>query len=373
MIGSFSAYLKDLNRKRIRARRIRRVLRTDIPERLDIKDPGERAKRILLVDALWGVGDAFYANGLASALVKAGKDVYVATLNRTFSVYQYNRDLKRIFSLEDEEDIESCANVCFDYVIDLSYVGLDRWDIRINLLRHLHSFCLTCTELAKDAKVFHRFIDLSKFGHVSERMAAIFNAVCPEQLPLARIAPVVSLPETLLCNSLDRRSIYINTLAGEDDRCMSNEQVDALCEWFNSQDNYVGYFYISADYDLDESETVKEVKGNLIDALELLRQCNLVITPDTAMVHAASAFGIPTLALFCGGEMDYFKEFPMSDMWAPLASPSLSIWVDNVKTDKNKKVRPVAVEKIQSNAIISSLELLLARLDSSTSVSSAKE
>ena len=364
MIDSFSAYLKELNHKRIRAQRIRRVLRTDIPKRLDIENPGNQAKRILFVDALWGLGDALYVNGLASALAKSGKDVYVATLNRTLTVYQYNRDLKRVFSLEDEKDLEVCANVSFDCAIDLSYVGLDRWDIRMNLLRRLHTFCWTCTELAKDAKVFHRYIDLTKFAHVSERMAAIFNAVCPEQLPLERIGPVVSLPDTSLCDMLGRRYVYINTVAGEDDRCMTNKQVDALREWFESQDYYIGYFYIPGEYNLEEGETVKQVKGNFIDALKLVRQCDMVITPDTAIVHVASAFGIPTLALFCGGEMDYFKKFPMSDMWAPLASPSLSLWVDVEKHDKTKKVKPIPVGKIQSHSIISSLELLLSRMES---------
>lgn len=362
MIGVFSDYLRELNHKRIRAHRIRRVLRTDIPARIPMKNPGAEAKSILLIDALWGLGDALYVNGLASALAKAEKNVYVVTLDRTLPVYVNNLDIKRVFSLEDEKDIEVCASVSIDSAIDLSYVGLDRWDIRMNLLRRLKAYCWTCTELAKEANVFHGFIDLSMLTHVSERMATIFNVVCLDHEPVKRIAPVVSLPVTSLCPSLAHQSIYINTLAGEEDRCMSNDQIDAILNWFKSQDKYVGYFYIPSNYDLEEGRTVKKVKGNFIEALGILRQCSMVISPDTAIVHAASAMDIPTLALFCGGELDYFKKFSMSDMWAPLASPSLSLWFEAEKPIKYKKIKPVSVKTIPARSIISNLENLLDRL-----------
>ena len=47
-------------------------------------------------------------------------------------------------------------------------------------------------------------------------------------------------------------------------------------------------------------------------SIELIRRANMLLTPDTSTVHAAAAFGIPTVALYSGDETNFRHWHPNS-------------------------------------------------------------
>ena len=105
---SFINFLKTLNRKRLDKRRFSKIKKTDLPSRRPKTNPGVSAKRILIVDAMFGLGDALFTNSLLTHLCKAGKIVYVATLPRARNIYKQNPHVTGVFTLGDDKENERC-------------------------------------------------------------------------------------------------------------------------------------------------------------------------------------------------------------------------------------------------------------------------
>ena len=128
------------------------MLKEDLKEQRNVTNPGHGAKNILLVDALYGYGDALYVNGLACMLAKHNCNVTVATLARTHCIYEGNKTLTALYNLENENDILNIKNKIFDIVVDLSYVDLDRWSLRFNLIKDIEAWVLSCSNFTKKQK-----------------------------------------------------------------------------------------------------------------------------------------------------------------------------------------------------------------------------
>lgn len=84
------SWLKALNRRRLFWKRLRVVKKDDLPQRNPLTRP-ERVKRLLVIDAFPGFGDAVYTNGLLSALMRDGLEVSVAAREKMLSVFRTMR------------------------------------------------------------------------------------------------------------------------------------------------------------------------------------------------------------------------------------------------------------------------------------------
>ena len=371
MFKTMLSLLKNLNRRRIRISRMRRISKSDIPYKLSVDRPSvTHKKKILLIDAMFGLGDALFANGLATKLAQNGNEVTVITLKRTLPIYQYNSQLKNLFNLESGDDVKECATLHYDCAVDLSYVGIDRWNLRINILKQIHTYCLTCSDLAKHANVFHQFIDLSKYEHVSERMAAIYNTLVPEELKCKRIFPRVSLLNDMM-PSTTGKSIYVNTVAGEADRCLSNEQISTLIKWFNQQTEFVGYFYLPDEFSsIQETSTVKKTQPkSFAEAMKIVHDCVAVFSPDTSIVHVASGLNKPIFVIYCGQERDYFKQYWMKDVWSPLSSiqQQKSPKSNSDELTTNPLQKPIAISQYPCEVLLSDFEKFVKKIPTSSS------
>jgi ADP-heptose:LPS heptosyltransferase len=64
------------------------------------------------------------------------------------------------------------------------------------------------------------------------------------------------------------------------------------------------------------------------DVISLVKKAKILITPDTSLVHIASAFNTPLIGLFGGLEEEFQKFKPLSDRFIALRSP---LGVDGIK------------------------------------------
>lgn len=343
------SWLKALNRRRLFWKRLRVVKKEDLPQRHPLTRP-DSVKRLLVIDAFPGFGDAVYTNGLLSALVRDGLEVSVAAREKMLSVFRTNDALEAIYALESESDRQACLAENFDMVVDLDYNHTHTFPLRMPWLKALRAFAATCSEYGRELNVFHDFIDISRFAHVGERLGLVRAYVLGRE-NVEPIRPVFDVPEHA---PLESKAVYVNTLASQDDRCLSAEQIAQLAAWFRKEQRICGLFYVSDDVKLEEGPWVKRIRpDSFASAASVLKQTVAVITPDTSMVHVAAAFEKPVLALFCGKERDYFPAYAMSETWTPRSEKAMV-----VKPDESLPGKVVPVSAISPSALEDGLRWL---------------
>lgn len=343
------SWLKALNRRRLFWKRLRVVKKEDLPQRHPLTRP-DSVKRLLVIDAFPGFGNAVYTNGLLSALVRDGLEVSVAAREKMLSVFRTNDALEAIYALESESDRQACLAENFDMVVDLDYNHTHTFPLRMPWLKALRAFAATCSEYGRELNVFHDFIDISRFAHVGERLGLVRAYVLGRE-NVEPIRPVFDVPEHA---PLESKAVYVNTLASQDDRCLSAEQIAQLAAWFRKEQRICGLFYVSDDVKLEEGPWVKRIRpDSFASAASVLKQTVAVITPDTSMVHVAAAFEKPVLALFCGKERDYFPAYAMSETWTPRSEKAMV-----VKPDESLPGKVVPVSAISPSALEDGLRWL---------------
>lgn len=97
--------------------------------------------------------------------------------------------------------------------------------------------------------------------------------------------------------------------------------------------------YFSPKFDLSKYVEVKNdgcligaPKADFFKISAIASKAKAVISPDTSIVHLASAFNIPTMAVFCENDYDCYGYSLLSETWGPLAQKSMTI--DNSSKDK---------------------------------------
>lgn len=85
----------------------------------------------------------------------------------------------------------------------------------------------------------------------------------------------------------------------------------------------------------------------IFDAAELLRNCKILITPDTGILHIASALNIPTVGIYRQNESNFNFWYPKSDM----------SYVVRSKFDKQE-----GIEVFDINEVISSVDTIVQTL-----------
>lgn len=307
-----------------------------------------------MIDAFPGFGDAVYTNGLLSALAQDGIEVSVAAREKMLSVFRTNRALKAVYALESEADRAACLAESFDMVVDLDYNHTHTFPLRMPWFKALRSFAATCSEYGRELNVFHDFIDISRFAHVGERLGLVRAYVLGEE-EVRPVRPVLDVPEAALPVT---NAVYVNTVASQDDRCMSPEQVRQLASWFEREQTVCGLFYGADAVEFEEGPWVRRIcPDSFAEAASLLKQCEAVITPDTSMVHVAAAFEKPVLALYCGKERDYFPAYAMSETWAPRSAQAMVL-----KPDETLPGKVVPISVITPWALQEGLQWLKAQL-----------
>jgi ADP-heptose:LPS heptosyltransferase len=124
----------------------------------------------------------------------------------------------------------------------------------------------------------------------------------------------------------EKKKALINISAGKEKRMFDLDVWTGFLSEvknYNNSDNNTWDFYISyapRDWDFAQKLMIKNPKlidirsRSLSDVIAAVELCDLVVTPDTALVHIASAFNRPIIAAYSGWE-DNFKKFaPLSEV-----------------------------------------------------------
>ena len=133
---------------------------------------------------------------------------------------------------------------------------------------------------------------------------------------------------TYLKNLPKQRTLLINLKGEGPFRRLDQAQLDAILDYMQS--NYSGWNIVltAKQEDLDGINTVGMQKSpfkTYFAAVALVKHADVVISPDTSIVHAAAAFDKPLLALY---EKDRTSCYLNSRAWGPNNSRAIMVQSD---------------------------------------------
>lgn len=142
----------------------------------------------------------------------------------------------------------------------------------------------------------------------------------------AGIKPSINIPQetiekySALFGRIKKKKILINISAGFENRQWGKNN---WLELINKIDRNFDVIIIADKKDKEIlNEIINEYKednlipaetGNIFDVAEIVRNCDVIITPDTSIVHIASCFNKPIVALYNNVYWNLRRYAPLSD------------------------------------------------------------
>jgi ADP-heptose:LPS heptosyltransferase len=148
--------------------------------------------------------------------------------------------------------------------------------------------------------------------------------------------PIIQIPEKIRKKeygfSKNSKRIAVNVSAGSITRIWQREKWLKL---LNEMNNMHPEFELITLYMNNEKEIVKFIKDNykgdniiyfksndILEITDLISKVNLLISPDTSLIHIASAFNIPVIAFYPNIKWNYERFSPRSDISEVIFSDS---------------------------------------------------
>ena len=335
-------------RIKLRTKQFLKVARQVCPKRANADEISKNEIReVLFLDNFPGYGDALYINGLLKVLRGNGINVHIATCPKLKTIYQTAVSTDAIYDITSEEDVERIAKRDWDCAVNLSFFVERGWEKRLRILKNLKCRILDSDPLvAKDKSLNFEYLDVSSVSHIGDRWATVVKSLTGKSV--ARVSPYVGLKPV----ESKENYVYINTVGSRWSRTISQEQIGWIEEFLNTN-KLIGYFYCKKENEIRVSEYVRRIDPeSFVAACRLIAGARGVITPDTSVVHVASAYSIPQLALFAGNCIAQYINRPMEDVFGPIGE--FEILKPTRKEYFSKQVVPVsAVTKEELCAALS--------------------
>ena len=331
--------IRLLNRKRVCFRRACKIAKEESARLVvapELTISLSNIKKSLLICRHTGWGDTLFLNGLIQTLHQEGVSVDLALKKCCLNRY---RELTFIGALYDIDLVQSRDILCkeYDCIVDLDYIA--KLHSNIGFIHDYKCVKLTCSDVYRRLEIFDYYVDFSKFPHIADRYSHIASCLVGKKL---KIRPKISFsPQNIqeannflsAIKYVNKEFIYVNAVGRDADRCFSKEQIVAILKCV-LEHTKLGIILYSPKVNLKELiDFLPQEDGRLFQApnidffsiASLVMQSRAIISPDTSIVHLASTFNIPVMAVFCKDDIDYFKKYYVSEVWAPLSSGSMIV------------------------------------------------
>ena len=333
-INGIKGFVKLLNRRRIKSHKVRLGKKYDAQNFVKIQRP-EKIKKVLLVDCQLGFGDFLYFAGLARKLSCHGVCVSVGTIGSALDRYKNQPYLCAVYDIE--RDAGSINGENYDLIFDLTYVNINYWPERSSILKRLSRYAITCGDVSSQYHLYQEYCDISSYTHTAKRMGKIYAAIVGEDEEAIPPFFYVSdeevqreAAETLKKIHQEDFVVYLNSKARDKDRCLSDDQTCSIVNKLKGLHKIKIILFSKVEF--NDSDVINMPNVDFSTAAKIIHRANAIVSPDTSIVHLGSAFNIPTFAIFCGNDRDYFPQYPMKEVWGPLAENSFIFSCDKPHT-----------------------------------------
>lgn len=329
MIKRMIDLFRYLNRKRLVVRKSKSFLYKDVKNRYKKIRP-QKIKSILILHFQGGWGDFFYFAGLIKRIVECGVSCQIGT---TKDLIERFKKLDYVNDVIDVSDSSFLLERTPDCVLDLDWII--RSNHNIDFIKKSNAWKVTCSDVLSNLKLFDDYIDLSKIDHMSKRYQKVLSYIVGYDAGVVLpIVPIDSNDEYFASNFISHKRfkegefIYFNAIGSERDREFSQDQIVAIVKYLLARGFCVIYYSpkLKINEDIEYKNSIAAApKVDFFKISAIASKAKAIITPDTSLVHLASAFNIPTMAVYCKNDYDYYGYALLSEVWAPLSNKSIVV------------------------------------------------
>jgi ADP-heptose:LPS heptosyltransferase len=117
----------------------------------------------------------------------------------------------------------------------------------------------------------------------------------------------------------NKKLILINVSAGSQDRKWNKENWISVIKSMDNDESLIIVIYMKEDESdaieiTNQTDAIRLTSSDFSEIIALVSMSNLVITPDTSIVHVASAFNVPLIGLYGNIKSNNMKFAPLSDL-----------------------------------------------------------
>lgn len=258
--------------------------------------------KVLLLRLDDKIGDMVVATGVIKSLFDRNIKVYLLTGPLCANLLAHSEYVEEIFIYQRRHSLNYLTQQRFDVVIDFDDVVTYE---RCNLIHKVAAKCSIGFN-KKNVPVYNQSIEFfDENQHVTERHVRVLKLFGVTENDYGYYVPVsqdsVARVEALLCSLKYRRLIAINPFTGSDDKDLSSEQLQKLVNYIKNQhpDDQVILIGIDKKIAALEIDDIIYVKGSTVNtAAEIIRRADVIISPDTSIVHMCRVFNKPLLAIY---------------------------------------------------------------------------
>ncbi|CDH21363.1 Glycosyltransferase 9 family protein [Xenorhabdus bovienii str. kraussei Quebec] len=142
---------------------------------------------------------------------------------------------------------------------------------------------------------------------------------------------------------LRKRNIIINTFAGNKDRCLSIHQLNKIVNILNDTYNDINIIFLDHEklIDMTMFEGVyRSPFESLYHTMSLISQSDLIISPDTSIVHIAAAYKKPLIAIYQDIKSN-------NTLWGPGYNEAIQILAPKGRLHENNDIGTIIIESVK--------------------------
>jgi len=302
------------------------------------------------------IGDMVVSTSLFREFGKAGFKIDVLAGKNNASVIEHNPYIRRIVVAPGDQNdsiflAKKLARHQYDLVVDM---GDKISPARLRFIKSINSKSVIGFNKSK-YNIYNKSLDYLGYDtHITARYSLLLDTMefknfstdydlhCSDEIKKSVGLFFKTLPGSL--------KIVINPFAADTRRDLSISQLEELVrrikeKWSGADVIIIGM--MSRISCLSIPETHINPFNSLSSAIEIIRRADLVISPDTSIVHIATAWKKPLVCLYGN---DVHGKFINSAVWGPGNTHAVQLFTK----DKDHPISSIAV-----NDIISSIEQLI--------------
>lgn len=294
------------------------------------------------------IGDMVVSTSILKQLKNNGYSVDIVSGNNNFCVIEHSNLYNKNYTYE--EKLFSIIKLAFelrkekyDLIIDMGELLPISYLLFIRIIDAKNVVGFNKTNI----KTYNLNINYDKYqSHVIERYKEMLNVL---NVPFDELKYEIMIPSVIenkikkFINDLPyKKTVVINPFSASEKRDISKEQLLFIMSYFKKYEANI--IFIGRQNDLENLQfenIVSNPIGDFISASAIIKYADLVITPDTSIVHVATAFDKPTLALYGN---DYHGQYANNYLWSPNNQKAIQITQDKI----DSKVSEISTDLIKS-------------------------
>lgn len=320
-------------------------------------------KSVLIVMCDFGIGDVIIHSFLIYELRKHNYEVSVVIDEKNKFLFDYFIEVDHIFTFDKrniKKFIKSGKKIAIDLAIDLydeSQNSLRRAKL-ISSFKPAHTVGFNQEKFFQyDTSITYKEYD----SHITKRCCITLDML---DIRFTDVRYYINLKESDLqkaklflneiCIERNKFIIIFNPYGSVKAKSFSEEQINIIINFLSQQENCITII-VGEQKCISNIQELPNVFINrnpsFFVTCALVSLSNFVITVDTSIVHVASAYNIPMLAIYSN---QYHSFFDLNKVWSPISSNFEQIFVSK----NGKIIKQATIAKLDVNQLIKKISSL---------------